>query len=518
MRSRFVAIMTGAVLLAGTLSADSAPRDDKGDALRGLVSRVGHLLGAASACQNVARPRIKNISDKITSVIKTSATGEEENKAVLELFNANYLEGSRAVASKQTDCATADRELADLESASAPAAQPQIIAMTPAQSAAFATQVAVGPVHGVSESEIRFGIAAPFSGPSKDLGQQMRVGIETAFRMANETGGVNGRTLKLVTADDGYEPGRTAEAMKQLYDQDQVFGFIGNVGTPTAGVAAPFALEHHALFYGAFTGASILRNDPPDRYVFNYRASYVEETEAVVHYLVKVRRLKPEQIAVFAQQDSYGDAGFAGVAKAMRTLRGGDSGFILRVGYPRNTVDVDAAVAQLKASKGSIKAVVMVATYRAAAKFIEKTKDTIPGLTYTNVSFVGSTSLRDELMLLGPRYAQGVIVTQVVPAVDGYSSLILEYKNALNRYFGGEAPDYVSLEGYVSAKILVEALKRAGPKLSTERVVDALEEMHDYDMGLGTTIAFSRSEHQGSHKVWGTQLTESGKYEPFELQ
>ena len=142
----------------------------------------------------------------------------------------------------------------------------------------------------------------------------------------------------------------------------------------------------------------------------------------------------------------------------------------------------------------------------------------IPGLTYTNVSFVGSTSLRDELMLLGAKYAQGVIVTQVVPAVDGYSSLILEYKDALAKYYGSEAPDYVSLEGYVAAKVLVEALRRTGAQLDTEHLVDALEAMRDYDVGLGTTITFSRSEHQGSHKVWGTQLTETGKFQPFELQ
>ena len=516
MRSRSIAL-TCAFLLAGSLSAASAPRDDKGSALRGLVSRVGHLLGAASACPNVSRPRIKSISDKITDVIKASSVGDDESKGILDLFNANYVEGSRAVNTKQTDCATADRELADLESASAPG--PQMNVMAPAsQSAAFATQVALGPVHGVTDNEIRFGMSAPFSGPAKDLGHQMRVGIETAFRMANDTGGVNGRVLKLVTADDGYEPARTADTMKQLYDQDQVFGFIGNVGTPTAVVAAPFALDRRALFYGAFTGASVLRNDPPDRYVFNYRASYAEETDAVVRYLVKVRRLKPEQIAVFAQQDFYGDSGFAGVTKAMRALRGGEGGFVLRVGYPRNTVDVDTAIGQLKANKTAIKAVVMVATYRAAAKFIERTKDAIPGLIYTNVSFVGSTSLRDELMLLGPKYAQGVIVTQVVPAVDGYSSLILEYKNALTKYFGGEAPDYVSLEGYIAANVLVEALRRAGPQPDTERVVDTLELMHDYDMGLGATITFNRSEHQGSHKVWGTQLTETGRYEPFELQ
>ena len=224
--------------------------------------------------------------------------------------------------------------------------------MTPAQSAAFATQVAAGPIHGVSDSEIRFGISAPFSGSAKDLGHQMRVGIETAFRMANETGGINGRTLRLVTADDGYEPARTGETMKQLYDQEQVFGFIGNVGTPTAAVAAPFALERRVLFYGAFTGANVLRSEPPDRYVFNYRASYAEETDAMVRYLVKVRRLKPEQIAVSRNRISFGDAGFEGVMKAMRALRGGDGGVVLRVGYPRNTVDVDTAISQLKSQQG----------------------------------------------------------------------------------------------------------------------------------------------------------------------
>ena len=121
-------------------------------------------------------------------------------------------------------------------------------------------------------------------------------------------------------------------------------------------------------------------------------------------------------------------------------------------------------------------------------------------------------------MLLGPKYATGVIVTQVVPAVDGYSSLILEYKSALAKYFGGEAPDYVSFEGYVAAQVLIEALKRAGPQLDTEKVVNALENLHDFDMGLGAMISFGKSEHQGSHKVWGTQLSDSGKYEAFELQ
>jgi ABC-type branched-subunit amino acid transport system substrate-binding protein len=345
----------------------------------------------------------------------------------------------------------------------------------------------------------------------------MKLGIDTAFNRISEAGGVEGRMLKLITADDGYEPTRTGDAMKQLYEKDQVFGIIGNVGTPTAVVAVPYALERRMLFFGAFTGANVLRHDPPDRYVFNYRASYAEETDATVRYLVKLRRIPIRQIAVFAQQDTDGDSGFAGVAKAVRTLGVGDSTTV-RLNYKRNTVDVDDAVNQLKLQKPPIKAVVMVATYRAAANFIEKTHDLFPGMIYTNVSSVGSTALADELMLLGPRYASGVIVTQVVPAVSGYSSAVLEYKNALAKYFPGEAPDYVSLEGYVAANVLIQGLQRTGPQLDTEKLIDVLENTRNFDLGFGASLSFGRAEHQASHKIWGTALDDGGKYQAIELE
>ena len=205
-----------------------------------------------------------------------------------------------------------------------------------------------------------------------------------------------------------------------------------------------------------------------------------------------------------------------------RIDQGGNDNTILRLNYQRNTVDVDEAVAQLQAhnskSRIPIKAVIMVPAYRAAAKFIEKTRDLYPDMIYTSVSFVGSTALANELMLLGKRYATGVIVTQVVPAVDGHSSLVIDYKNALAKYFPGEAPDYVSLEGYVAANVLIEALKRNGPQLDTERLVATLENLHDFDLGLGTPVSFGRSEHQGVHKVWGTQLDANGHYQPIDLQ
>jgi ABC-type branched-subunit amino acid transport system substrate-binding protein len=111
-----------------------------------------------------------------------------------------------------------------------------------------------------------------------------------------------------------------------------------------------------------------------------------------------------------------------------------------------------------------------------------------------------------------------VIVTQVVPPIEGYSSLVLEYKNALGKYAPGEAPDYVSLEGYITASLLAEGLRRAGPQLDTEKLVDVLESLRDFDMGVGTPLSFGRAEHQSSHKIWGTQLDQAGRYQPLELQ
>ncbi|MGJ4930605.1 ABC transporter substrate-binding protein [Bradyrhizobium sp. HKCCYLS2038] len=372
-------------------------------------------------------------------------------------------------------------------------------------------------VQGVTDTEIRFGMAAPFSGPAREMGHQLKLGIELAFAQANEDGGVHGRQLKLTTADDAYEPTRTLNAMKELYEQHKVFGFVENYGSPTALVSVPYALERHALYFGAFTGAPSLRRDPPDRYVFNYRAGYAEEADALVRYLVKNRRLRPQDIGVLTQQDAYGDAGWDGVAKAMRGLRGGN-GEVFRMTYNRNTVNVDDAIAQLKRQRPAIKAVVLVATFRAAAKFIEKTRDLYPDMIYATISGVGSTGLASELMVLGPRYADGVICTQVTPAVDGYASVTLNYKKALAKYFPGEPADYTSLEAYLTANVLIEGLRRTGPALDTESLVNNLETMQDYELGVGSKVRFSPSDHQALHKVWGTQLDKTGQYHAIDLE
>src|SRR5712664_2352401 len=520
MNLRWMMVVSGA-LLAGVGGAAAGDKE----VVRNLAGRVGPIIGSALACRDIARPRIQIIVDKFTAVITEASTNEAERSDLTQLLDRSVADGRGAVTSGRVDCGLADRQLADLERAitrpapSLPAVvAPSFAAATAVAATAPTAAVPVGPaVRGVTDREIRFGMSANLSGAAKENGRQMRLGIDLAFNRVNDAGGVNGRMLKLIVADDGYEPARTVENMKQLHDKDQVFGFIGNTGTPNAVVSVPYALERRMLFFGAFTGAGVVRRDPPDRYVFNYRPSYAEETDAAVRYLVKIRRIPPRQIAVFAQSDPFGDAGFSGVAKAFRVLGLGDN-TVLRLNYQRNTVDVDDAVNQLKAQRVPIKAVVMVATYRAAAKFVEKTRDFFPGMIYTNVSAVGATTLAEELTLLGPRYSNGVIVTQVVPAVSGYSSIVLEYKNALAKYFPGEAPDYSSLEGYISANVLIQALKRAGPQFDTEKLVDVLENTQNFDLGLGAQLSFGRAEHQASHKIWGTALDENGKYQAIELE
>jgi len=538
---RFKYFLLGAIAMAAPVVGYSAPSSERVEAVRQIAAAVGRVLGSAAACREISPLRVKAMSDTLSDLITVSALTADETSGIWQAYNQNNTEGQRAVANRRLTCVAAERALADLEKTVTPSqaltppgqarslptvvtpaapqpARPSVTAPSPALAATSPLQSRLTVSRGVTETEIRFGMSAPFSGPAKELGRQMRLGVESAFNVINDAGGVHGRQVKLVAADDGYEPTRTAETMKQLYEKDQVFGIIGNVGTPTAAVALPYALKQRMMFFGAFTGANLLRRDPPDRYVFNFRASYAEETDAVVRYLVNVRRLRPEQIVVFAQQDAFGDAGFEGVAKAVRALRSGRDTEVLRLHYKRNTLDVDEAVGQLRKLRTPPRAVVMVATYRAAAKFIEKTRDINPPLIYTNVSFVGSTALAEELMLLGPKYANGVIVTQVVPAVDSYSNVVLEYKTALSNYFPGEAPDYVSLEGYITANVMIEGLKRTGPMLDTERLVEGLESLRDLDLGLGTLINFGRTEHQGIHKVWGTQLDAQGRYQPIELQ
>jgi serine/threonine protein kinase/ABC-type branched-subunit amino acid transport system substrate-binding protein len=369
---------------------------------------------------------------------------------------------------------------------------------------------------GTRDKEFLLGMSGPLNGPSKELGREMEIGIKTYIRHINDEGGVRGRKLRLVALDDGYEPDMALANMKELHEQRKVFGVIGNIGTPTAIKTVPYAIQNKLLFFGAFTGAKLLRNDPPDRYVFNYRASYEEETAKIVEYLVEIKKVLPEQIAVFDQNDGYGDAGFNGVVKVMRSKYQRDSKDIFRVRYERNTIHVKDAVDKIL-EKPTLLAVVMVGTYKPVTEFIRQVKDANRNLIFTNVSFVGSEALAEGLKELGPKYAEDVIITQVVPPIDSSASIVLKYHELRKKYFPNERPSFTSLEGYISTALFVEGLKRAGPNPTPERMIDALETIHDLDLGTGAPLTFSASEHQASHKVWATILDKAGNFKVLDM-
>jgi branched-chain amino acid transport system substrate-binding protein len=512
MTMRWPALILGTCLAMPAGSAFAVPAE----LVRDLAARVGPIVGQASTCQDIAQGRVQTIVDQFREVIRQASPSDAESDQLTRNFNSYIADGRSRLSASQLTCQTAERQLAELERSlgqstnSAP-----VFAPYSAAAATFAGgALPSSSVHGVTATEIRFGTVIPFSGVRKESGRQMKLGIDAAFNRVNDAGGINGRMLRLIAADDGYDPSRTMAAITQLYEKDQVFGFIGNIGTANAAAAIPYSLERRALFFAPHTGASVVRHDPPDRYVFNYRASDAEEAASIVRYLTKIRRIPARQIAVVAQSDAYGDDGAAGVAKAFRALGINDP--VVRFGFPRGSLDVDDAVNRLKAQKPAMKAVILIGPYRSVAKFIEKTHD-VPGLIYATISSVGSSSLAAELKLLGSSYTNGVIITQGVPSVAGYSSLVLDYKNALAKYFPGEDPDYTSLEGYIGATVLIQALKQTSP-LDTERLVETLESMRSLDLGLGAPLSFGRAEHQASHKIWGTALDQAGTYQPIELE
>lgn len=369
--------------------------------------------------------------------------------------------------------------------------------------------------HGVTDTQLDLGMSAPFTGPASDLGTQMQLGIRCGLDEVNSAGGVNGRRVVLVSYDDGYEPGRTETGVEELLDQKKVFALVGNVGTPTTQKALPLARERKTILFGAMTGSGILRSDPPERYVFNLRASYAEETAAIVRHFLGPLKVPAEAIVVFAQHDAYGDSGYDGVAKQLRIA--GYHGEVPRFDYARNTLDVEEAVKGILAAPVRPKGIVMVCTYAPGAKFIRLLRDAKLEAAFANVSFVGSRALADALMAAGPTYAQGVIVTQVVPPFDSDLPAAAAYRQAMEAKHSSDAPGFVGFEGYLAARVFTEAVRRAGRSLDTESLVVTLEEMEGYDPGIGTSISFSASDHQGLHRVWGTRIRADGRFEEIPL-
>jgi len=358
--------------------------------------------------------------------------------------------------------------------------------------------VGAGADPGVTSNSILIGQSAAFTGPASELGTEMRAGAMAYFQWINAQGGVNGRKIELRSLDDGYESDRAAANTRKLIE-DGVFLLFGYVGTPTSNASKPIFTAAKVPFVGPFTGAESLRN-PLNRYVFNIRASYFDETDKLVGQLVGQTL---DRIAVFYQNDDYGKAGLAGVERAMtrRNMKIAATGTV-----ERNTTDVATAVKSI--CKIEPQGVVMISAYKSCAAFIKEARAAGCNPQFLNVSFVGSKALAHET---GPA-GRGVGISQVVPFPWNLSARVVkEYQQLLEASTGKQNYSFTSLEGFIAAKVLVEGLRRTGNDLTREKFVNAMEQMRDYDVG-GFTVSFSPSDHSGSRFV---ELTVIGKDERF---
>lgn len=362
--------------------------------------------------------------------------------------------------------------------------------------------LAVLSVSGLSRADekraIVLGQSAALSGPTAQLGLQMQAGAKLFFDALNAGGGVNGLPVVLKSLDDGYEPER-CKANTEALIADEVFALFGYVGTPTSLAALPLVNAAKIPFFAPLTGAQALR-EPFSRWVFHLRASYNDEMALIVKQLTQ---LGLNRIAVFHQNDSYGQAGLNGAQLALKAQGLAPTGVAT---VERNSVDVAKAVKTLVQGRHP-EAIVLVSAYKSCAAFIrEARKAGYGGLIY-NVSFVGTQALSDEL----GRDAAGVAVSQVMPYPYGTASgVVAEYQAALRKAGGDARPNYTALEGYLAAKVLCEGLRRMGAKPSREGLVSALESMHDYNAG-GFRVNFGPHDHQGSGFVELSLLTGDGK-------
>lgn len=368
------------------------------------------------------------------------------------------------------------------------------------------------PAHGQGwPPPIRLGMSAALSGPAQSLGTGMKIGIESYFARVNREGGVHDRELVLIAMDDGYVPKAAIRNMYALIDEEKVLAVLGNVGTPTAKVTVPIATQKKTLLFGAFTGAGLLRPTPPNRYVINYRASYTQETAAMLRGLLE-QGILPYEIAIFSQDDAYGDAGYAGVMQGLEAA-GYRQGHRLPHGrYERNTLNVEQGLLKILEAPIKPRAIIMIGAYAACAKFIRIARRALPETIYLNVSFVGSMALKNALGSSG----EGVIITQVVPHFQSDLPLTRQYRRDLKAYASEADPGFVSLEGYVVARIFVEGLRRAGPHADRETIIDALLGINNLDIGLGTPIRYTKEIYQGSQMVWPTVIR-NGRFESFDF-
>jgi len=350
-------------------------------------------------------------------------------------------------------------------------------------------------------AELVIGQVAPLSGVLASTGHQMVVGGKIYFDAINAQGGIHGAMIKQVVVDDAYKVDETSRLTREMLARPEVIALFGFAGTANVSKL----LEDGILDVGGaalvapYTGGEALRT-PFNPWIFHVRAGYADEAE---HMVQQLTTLGMNRIAVMYQDDGFGKAGLLGVTNALtkRNLK-----LAVAAGYERNTDKVDDAVKKIKASDAQ--AIIMVSVNKSTAAFIKQYRESGGGAQMYNISVVDPAEL---VKLAGLKNAHGLGISQVVPYPYMPSlPVVREYQTLLKKYAPKELVNYTSFEEFVGAKVLVEALRRAGPNPTRAKVVKALESMGSYDTG-GITVSFSPGNRVGSRYVEVTVIGSSGK-------
>jgi branched-chain amino acid transport system substrate-binding protein len=357
---------------------------------------------------------------------------------------------------------------------------------------------AAGADDGLTATTLKLGMSSPFSGPNGAYGEAMRDGVQAAFAQANAAGGVHGRKIELVSLDDGYETDRTVANTRKLIDEEKVFALLAYYGSsPTTEAMKVFSAAKVPLV-GTISGADSLRN-PVNPHMFHLRASYADETEAIVDHLVGLGVTK---IAVFYQNDGFGKSGLDGITTALKRHKLSPAA---AAAIERNALDVSAAVQTI--AKAEPQAVVMVTLYKPTAAFVAALRKAGQTPQFVTLSPVGADLLVKEM---GPEAAHGISISQVMPYPWNDSlAIVKDYQKALAQFAKGKEPTYYGLEGYINARLMVEALRRAGKDLSRDKLEAALEGSA-FELG-GYKLSYGPTSHNGSRFVDLTIIGRNGR-------
>jgi branched-chain amino acid transport system substrate-binding protein len=363
---------------------------------------------------------------------------------------------------------------------------------------ASALQSTVYAETGVSSGEIVIGMSAPLRGAMGPVGADMRDAISASFDRVNAGGGIYGRKLMLESFDDDAEPARTVANTKILLNDHQAFALIAYYGDASLAAAMPLINDAKIPLVGAVSGAAALRH-PVNPYLFHVRAGYDDEIAAMVAQFMSLRLTR---IAVIYQNDALGKANansFAAALKKYKLVPAAVASVEPPASYT-DSVNVTAAVQAFSAAQPQ--AVLLLVPYKPAAELVRQMKKIGLFPQYLALSTVGS----DQLAQVLGENGRGIGISQVMPYPwDSTVPVVRDYQRLFGAGDRNAIYSYSSMEGYMTARVLIEALKKAGKDLTREKLIAALENL-DIDVG-GYHVNYSQANHDGSRFV---ELTVTG--------